>query len=310
MMGGVVAVLLHAALVPVWGMGLAQGVGRRPAVPPKEDRPLPTPPELEAGRAHASVSNIAWIPYDDFRELLAKHSIVEQPALQKQEDPAPQAPIEMDPTPPAPTADPQARPTLPAPGAPGAESGGSESMSLPLSANAPVTLPVPQETGQMPYAPKGPIPKNTQAVVPDAPEQAQDSPSKQRADDPGAPAHSDKPTAAPRDDRESPPVTIIPGVHKVRPGEVLTGDGLEIKTVVPRPSIIAQLSAIPRNPEATLWFNPKGEVARIELTRSTGADNWDDPVIAALEQWTASGERIDELQGELRFKVKLLLSRE
>ena len=183
-------------------------------------------------------------------------------------------------------------------------------MSLPLSANAPVTLPVPQETCQMPYAPKGPIPKNTQAVVPDAPEQAQDSPSKQRADDPGAPTNSARPTAAPKDDRESPPVTIIPGIHEVRPGEVLTGDGLEIKTVVPRPTIIARLSAIPLNPEATLWFNPKGEVARIELTRSTGADNWDDPVIVALEQWTASGERIDGLEGELQFKVKLLLSSE
>ncbi len=303
--GAVFALLLHAALVPVWGVGLAGVVGRQPTAPPKQDKPLPISRELEVGRAQASVTNIAWIAYDDYRELLAKHSIVEQPAIQKQQEPTPGAPIEMDPTPPAPSAQPQAKPAPQ-----GAESGGDPSLSLPLSSSVPVPLPSPEDQGQIPYAPQGPTPRNTAAIVPDAPdttEQTPKSPAKEQPDQPGAPAQSSKPTAAPRDEAEAPPVTIIPGIIKIRPGQVLTADGIEIKTIVPRPSIIARYSAVPRNPKATLWFNNQGQVTHIKLTRSTGADNWDEPVIAALEQWTAQGERIENLEGELQFKVEILL---
>ncbi len=301
--GTVVAVLLHAALVPVWGVGLA-GTQRTDATPPKQDRPLPEPQELDAGRAHASVSNVAWISYDDFHELLAEHSIVEQPALQKLEDPAPDAPIEMDPTPPTPSADPDALPS-----SPGSESGGSASLSSASLSQSPVSLPDPQVVGQMPYAPKGSVFRDAQASDADAAKQ-QAQPSDRPADDPGAPADSGKPTAAPKSDREAPPVTIIPGIKDIKPGKVLTGDGVEIKTVVPRPSVIAGISTIPKNPEATLTFNTKGEVVNVELTRSTGADNWDSPVRASLLKWTASGERFDELEGELKLKVRLLLRRE
>ncbi len=303
--GAVFALLMHAALVPVWGVGLSGVVGRQPTTPPKQDRSLPTPRELEVGRAHASVTNIAWIAYDDYRELLAKHSIVEQPAIQKQEEPIPGAPIEMDPTPPAPNAQPQPRPVPPS-----ADTGGDQSISLPLSASAPVPLPTPSDQGQIPYAPQGPIPRDAVAVVQDTPDQknqAKERSAKQRKEDPGAPTDSAKPTAAPRDEAEAPPVTIIPGLIKIRPGAVLTADGIEVKTVVPRPSTIARYSAVPRNPKATMWFNNQGKVTHVELTRSTGAENWDEPVVAALEQWTAKGERIDNLQGELQFKVELLL---
>jgi len=306
--GALFALLMHAVLVPVWAVGLSQAVGRRPTVPPKQDKPLPTPRELEAGRAHASVTNLAWIAYDDYRELLAKHSIVEQPAIQKQQEPTPGAPIQMDPTPPAPNAQPRDKPVPP-----NADAGGGESLSLPVSASSPVPLPTPGDRGQMPYAPQGPTPREAAAVVPDAPDtvdRASESPTERRADQHGSPAQPSRPTAAPRDQAEAPPVTIVPGLVRVRPGAVLTADGIEIKTVVPRPSIIARYSAVPRNPKATIWFNPQGEVTHVELTRSTGAQNWDDPIITALEHWTAQGERIDNLEGELRFKVEILLTSE
>lgn len=103
------------------------------------------------------------------------------------------------------------------------------------------------------------------------------------------------------------PVAIIPGIIKVRPGRVLTADGVEIKTVVPRPSAIALYSTVSRDPQAALWFNREGKVTRVEITRSTGADNWDEPVRTALEQWTATGERIEQLEGELKLTVELLL---
>lgn len=305
LIGAVFAVLLHAALAPVWGWGLSGVTVPHETVPPEEDKPLPAPQEAQVGRAHASVTNIAWIAYDDFQELLAKHATVEQPALQKQEDPTPDAPIELDPTPPAPNADPALQP----------EPVGERSVDVvttpvPVSPVGPVPLPSPQPEGQLPYAPQGPMPRESVAVVPDVtsrPQQPTETPAREQPEAPGSPNALAKPTAAPRDPAEAPPVTIIPGIVKVRPGKVLTADGIEIKTVIPRPSVIAIYSTVPRNPQATLWINASGKVTRVELTRSTGADNWDDPVRTALEQWTATGERIEQLEGELQLTVELLL---
>jgi hypothetical protein len=304
-LGAVFALLLHAAFVPVWGVGLSGVSKMRDSVPPKQDKPLPSPQEVEVGRAHASVTNIAWIAYDDYQELLARHAIIEQPALQRQEDPAPNAPIELDPTPPAPDSDPSQRPAQP-----GEDTTDTQATPIPISPVGPVPLPSPQADGQLPYAPQGPMPRDAAIVIPNLttlPQQPTDSPDAQRPDSPGQPNASAKPTAAPRDAAEAPPVTIVPGIIKVRPGTVLTADGIEIKTVVPRPSIIALYSTIPRDPKATLWISSDGKVTRVEITRSTGADNWDDPVRTALEQWTATGERIEELQGDLRLTVELLL---
>jgi hypothetical protein len=306
LIGAVFAVLLHAALVPVWGIGISQLATPLETVPPKEDKPLPAPQEAQVGRAHASVTNIAWIAYDDFQELLAKHSTVEQPALQKQEDPVPDAPIEMDPTPPAPNANPA---TQPAPV--GEDSPEETATTVPVSPVGPVPLPAPQAKGELPYAPQGPMPRESAVVIPELstqPQQPVETPAPKQPDTPGIPDASARPTGAPRDAAESPPVTILPGIVKVRPGRVLTADGIEIKTVIPRPSVIAIYSTIPSNPQAALWFDREGKVKRVELTRSTGADNWDDPVRTALEQWTATGERIDELEGELKLTVELLLN--
>ncbi|MEZ6189779.1 MAG: hypothetical protein R3C45_00630 [Phycisphaerales bacterium] len=305
LIGAVIAVLLHAALVPVWGLGLSGVTVPRNTLPPKEDRPLPAPHEAEVGRAHASVTNIAWIAYDDFQELLAEHSTIEQPALQKQEDPTPDAPIELDPTPPAPNANPALQPEPV-----GERPVEDVATPVPISPVGPVPLPSPQPDGQLPYAPARPDAARVCRRSPgcDQPAEAtHQSPAREQPDAPGAPDASAKPTAAPRDAAEAPPVTIIPGIVKVRPGKVLTADGIEIKTVVPRPSVIAIYSTVPRNPEATLWFDASGKVTRVELTRSTGADNWDDPVRTALEQWTATGERIENLEGELQLTVELLL---
>lgn len=88
-------------------------------LPPKPKPPEPTPPEpvpseprppapaakpLEVGRAGEPVrSTIAWIPYDDFKELMAPQSLTIQPALQMDADPVKDAPIEMNPTSASPT---------------------------------------------------------------------------------------------------------------------------------------------------------------------------------------------------------------
>lgn len=304
LLGGMFALLLHVALVPVWGVGLS-GVTNSDSVPPEQDKQLPTPQEAEIGKAHASVTNIAWIAYDDFQELLAKHDVLEQPALQRQEDPVPDAPMQLDPTPPAPNSN-STQPPAPV----GEQALENQPTTIPISPIGPVPLPSPDAAGQIPYTPQGPMPRDAEIVIPNIvsqPANPNDEPVLKRTDTPGATNANAKPTAAPRDQAEAPPVTIIPGIVKVRPGAVLTADGIEIKTVVPRPSVIAIYSTIPNNPKAILWFSKEGKVTKVQITRSTGADNWDDPVRAALEQWTATGERIEELDGELKLTVELLL---
>ncbi len=305
LLGGVVALLLHAALVPVWGLGLVGVVGREPSEVPKPDQPLLEPPELQAGQAKNNVTNIAWIAYEDYRELLAKHSIVEQPALQNQVDPIPDGPIEFDPTPAAPNTPPQERPAPP-----GSESGGSESASVPVSPTVPVPLPAPSEQGDIPFVPDGPMTTDAATAsqnASDPAEQPAERAVEAPANKPGSPDSSAKPTAAPRDEAESPPVTIMPGTLRIQPGRVETYLGVEIKTVVVRPSPAAYFSAIPRNPKARLWFNNEGIVTHVETIRTTGARNWDEPVRRALEQWKARGEKIDNLEGEIQFTVELLL---
>lgn len=308
MLGSLVAVLLHTALVPVWGISLDKAAGRLPVEPPKQDQPLPEPAELEVGQARNPVTNIAWIAYDDYRELLAKHSIVEQPALQNQQDPTPNAPFEIDPTPPAPNTPLQVNPTPPQ-----NDSADQASASAPVSPAVNVPLPKPTERGDIPFVPQGPMPPDAVAAAENAPDPA-DQPADRATEAPqkkpaaqASPDSSAKPTAAPRDEAESPPVTILPGSLRIQPGKVETYLGVEIITVLPRPKPAAYFSAVPRNPKATLWFNNQGIVTHVELTRDTGAKNWDDPVITAFEQWKARGDKIDNLQGEIRLNVELLL---
>ena len=306
LIGAMIAVLLHVALVPVWAVGLAGSLSKRASVPPEQDRPLPTPTEVEAGRAGATVTNLAWISYEDYEELMAEHSIVEQPVLQMQQDPVPDAPMEMDPTPPAPNAVTDEPLGTPSPERPEPTDG--MQLPMPVSREIPAELPKPVEGGEVPYAEPGEVKQDAVAVIPDAPDELLNAESSQAVTTQGSPDSQARPTGAPRSDRESPPVTIIPGITELRPGQVLVADGIEIKTVLPRPSNIARRSTLPRNPEATLTFNNKGEVINVELTKSTGADNWDSPVITSLLKWTATGELIENMQGELRFKVKLLLT--
>lgn len=87
-----------------------------PPEPPKPEKPKPPEPKpkpepepapakaqapkpLEIGRDGEPVrSTIAWIPYDDFKKLMAPESLTIQPALQTQADPLAGAPVEINPS--------------------------------------------------------------------------------------------------------------------------------------------------------------------------------------------------------------------
>ena len=81
----------------------------KPAVAPPTSRlahpikkiPLPKD-DIRFGVDHGDPTSIAWIGYDDYQQLMARKGVTEQPALQKDVEPLPGAPIRPDPTPPHP----------------------------------------------------------------------------------------------------------------------------------------------------------------------------------------------------------------
>ena len=285
-MGAVVAVLLHLAVVPMATVGLGDWSRSTRSRPPTVDRALPAVDELQLGRKKSVVSSVAWIAYDDFHRLLARHSVTEQPAIQSQQDPVRQAPLELDPTPPA-----HLTGSLPSAAPPGAVAPPVRDWWRTGRAWAdPLRLPHLPAVGDLPFAATG----MARAAGPSL-DVGPEAKSKVRS------------TGAARSDRESTAVTVIEDSVDVRPGSVLAGPGVEIRTALPRFSVVTQISTQPRNPEATITFDNTGRVIAVELTRSGGSKNVDGPILASLYKWRASGPKIDGLDGHLKLGVTLLI---
>ncbi|MBI1373277.1 MAG: hypothetical protein GC159_11140 [Phycisphaera sp.] len=118
-----------------------------------------------------------------------------------------------------------------------------------------------------------------------------------------------RPTAAPRDTAEAPPVTLIDHAE-IKPGQVLAQQGIKINTVHPRFSAIALRTSLPGNPDVKIVFDKGGKVLHAEFTKSTGYDNVDGPLLASFYKWTAEGEPLSRVPETLTLKVHVLLTDE
>ncbi len=266
-------------------------------------RMLPEPPEVKIGRASPTTSAVAWIAYDDFRQLIAPEAPTEQPAIQHQVEPQPDAAMPLDPTPPGPPPQERIAPAV-------SPATRTDSLLAPPTAGAQQpALPLPPlvEGGDIALAHPADEPQPGSEPAPGRDDEHQqpqpDSPST------AAPASAD-PTAAPKADSESPPVRLVNDRLEVHPGSVITGPGIEIKTAIPRPGFITRWSTIPRNPTATLVFNRAGEVIQVTLERSTGYESWDGAVEASLYKWRATGPKLAELDRKFELDVEILFSAE
>jgi len=81
----------------------------------------------------------------------------------------------------------------------------------------------------------------------------------------------------------------------VRPGRPLAAQGLEIKTVRPRFSHYTRLTASPSDPLVLIRFDREGRVQQAVFLERTGRSDVDAPLLDAIYQWRASGERIEAL---------------
>ncbi len=273
---------------------------------------LAAPRPIPLGQDGPKSSAMAWIAYDDFRELIAPRSTTEQPALQRQIQPTPDAPLPPDPT-----------PVLSEEVAAVQDAAGSVPSGAAVSSDP--------SSREQPPAPSRPT--MARSNVPQKPLEIQElilggkttkirsarrrhNPSRRRtASNPvdqrrTTHRHSRKanPTAAARSDKESSPVMLKDHAKVVVPGGVLVGEGLEVKTVQPRFSVITRASAVPDNPLARLVFNHQdGRVIHAKLIRSSGYPNVDGPVLASLYKWQATGQKLAQLGRPFEIRVELIL---
>lgn len=322
LVAAVMAVLVHLGAIP-WLtrvlMGYPLGPARRLPVNPLP--PLLPQPQVTLGRDSRRPSKVAWISYDDFRKLIAPESQTQQPALQQEVEPVPDAPVPVDPTPPSSQVVAARQGSKSArQGREASRSGGIDQQAKKqrsgVAGNHPPHPQSPMDLSDLildaqitryrpvreaPADPSGSLPADGQEKGVQVPTQEPFLPIEGEQGGPN-------PTAAARSDRESSPVRIRVGADTVVPGGVLVGDGIEIATVRPRFSMVARVSAAPDNPVAKLVFDHRdGRVVEAILVRSSGYPNVDGPVVASLYKWRARGEKLAQLHRPFDLQVELIL---
>lgn len=230
---------------------------------PKPGRPVdrtePNDPDaITPGVDRSEVTTINWIGFEDPAEHQAREATTDQPALARGM--------------PAASAENQAvRPVMPVP-VPLREAARGELPDPSTRLEAVDELLARLESAAVP-TPEPADPTPTPAVAPTTP--AQPEP-------PGGPRESE-PTA-----RTKP--------TEIRPGRPVAMEGITIDTVAPRFTAVTRLTSSPRNPLVRLTFNTRGEVVTAEMLEASGDKNVDGPVLDALYQWRAKGDRLAELK--------------
>jgi hypothetical protein len=100
----------------------------------------------------------------------------------------------------------------------------------------------------------------------------------------------------PKSESESDAASKVVVRGEYRFGEVLVGDGLEIRAVRPRFTLVSRALTAPANPLVRIAFAKDGTVRWAKLLRSSGYVNErDEPILNAVYQWRASGKALREL---------------
>lgn len=111
-------------------------------------------------------------------------------------------------------------------------------------------------------------------------------------------------------DLESPATSLIDAEAKDwRNGRLVAARGISLKTRRPELTMLAQITARPRSPIVTIWFNSAGVCTSARIDMSSGYPEIDGPILDSLYRWRATGKQIDELKpGEtVRIQLRLLL---
>ncbi|MBL9141503.1 MAG: hypothetical protein JNK53_06515 [Phycisphaerae bacterium] len=111
-------------------------------------------------------------------------------------------------------------------------------------------------------------------------------------------------------DLESPATSLIESQPKDwKNGRLVAARGISLKTRRPEFTMLAQITASPRSPIVSIWFNRDGICTNAKIEMSSGYPEIDGPILDSLFRWRATGKQIDELKpGEtVRVQLRLLL---
>ncbi len=327
--GLVVAVLINLLLVPAASLVLGTELNMRsggspaPETEPEPSKSTPFGQEQSVDRMTTS-----WVSHDDWRQLMASQSRVDQPTIQAEVDPVEPAPMITDPS------------------LAGSETAAAPSSTPTQPADRVEQATAPAEPADDPQRPDEPVEATADArdlglevevteaaegeavAMGDARDPTQAAESEQPAPDPLEPetptesavaapgdsaaasrqgASTDRPTSAPRVEDRSAAASTIVDAGRHRPGGVLVGQGIEIKTVAPRFGVISRLSSVPNSPVALVEFNRNGRAVKVDFIRSTGYSGYDAPIRASLYRWRAKGSQLEESKENIKVRIELLL---
>ncbi|GEM_PF-804727 len=316
-----VSLALHA------GLGVALGVGAFGDSPRASDGSMfedfstdpdrPEPRFVALGNPDSRVASLTWIGYEEFEEMWAPPSEIDQ-AEQDPNDPGePTVPEQ-----PVPDPSDELNSTEPKPVPPAEEPLAEADDALELL--APEVAPTPETVGEV-----GPPDYNELFELVDAIEDlASDIPrfnpiealrnlrtsraaDRTEAPEASEPSRPDTPTtevvdaSSPNDppvsgqsgqnaDRESDAAAVQP-VKNADLGKPLAAEGLTIRTVRPDFSNVTLATARPRNPVVRIDFRRNGKPIRVVVIKSSGHEQVDIDVRKALYAWRASGEALLQL---------------
>jgi hypothetical protein len=267
-------------------LGALRAVHRVEPASPLAPRPQPSPedrfkpPQIKLGIAASTADTLTWLGYEKPTQHAAPRSTTEQSAMAIAE-PGPRnaVPGRVEPTPPLPV-----------------EAARREQVRQSAQVAAGAIAAARQRLAQVSE-------ELTRRLV--AAEQAAKVPPLEPPKPEAAPAATVQSgggggTPGPRANKESNAVSIK-DAPTVRPGQVVAAQGLEIRTVEPRWSTTTLMTLRPRNPTVLITFWKDGKVKEVQWVREgervcdTGSTEVNQPLLAALYAWTATGKPLDEL---------------
>lgn len=263
-------------------------IGLNWAGPAEPALTLPKPeaaPDLRPGIDRSRAMTINWIGFQEPTEHRAPEATTDQPALARGPAPTP-APETAAPSP-------ASRPSV----------AGEVADAAPSARPLP-DLRLDDLTGRMARA-IGDAASRLAAAIPEFPTEAPQSTPPAEA----APTVSASAGGGPR---ESPPTARVKTIV-IEPGKPIAAEGLVIDTVAPRFSTVTRLTASPHNPLVEVTFDATGAVVLAEIIETSRYKNVDRPVLDAVYQWRARGDRLEALRAEkgeqarhtLRFRIVL-----
>lgn len=321
----------------------AAAVDRRaafsPERPPEE---LETPPDITLGIDDGSPSTLTWIGYETYEEHLAEIAEIEQAAFSDSATGAPVNSADVDPLamPDAQVAADQATGDTPAEvsepadlaesaAAMNADQQASESpdrvtessprllaflndqanrlsqMQAMFDALRDIELPVLQPVQESDSDSRSKDQDRSNADRPHAAE----TPQRDRSSEDRPPSDeqpSDPGEQGERAEKYSPPTSTVEVLYdKVKAGQPLAAEGLELRPQKPTLTVLQQVKGVPCNPLARIEFTAEGRPAFVELLESSRDTRFDDAIVASLYRWRASGEYLEQIEPDATFDLEI-----